>query len=101
MLQPTRTGSKRIYSMSDRTRLKLILRGKRIGLSLEESFEIIQLYRNKPDTTNQLKKLLQVIEKQKELLEDKKQALKAMEQEIQDVEAQAKTALASHTQQDN
>lgn len=93
MLQPERDGQKRIYSAADRTRLKLILRGKRIGLSLEESFEIIQLYHESPDTRKQLNKLLQAVEKQKETIKQKKAALASMEQEINEVESKCKAAL--------
>jgi DNA-binding transcriptional MerR regulator len=44
LLSPKRNGSQRIYSPSDRTKLKLILRGKRLGFSLDESAEIILMY---------------------------------------------------------
>jgi len=95
MLKPKRDGQKRIYSSADRTRLKLIIRGKRKGLSLDESFDIIQLYKQSPDSSKQLKKLLQAIEKQKEILSKKKLALLSMEEEIQEVENKCKKALAS------
>lgn len=93
MLEPKRNGQRRIYSPADRTRLKLILRGKRIGLSLEQSFELIQLYQQSPDNRKQLNKVLQTIEKQKENIEQRKSALLAMEQEIMAVEAKCRTAL--------
>lgn len=93
MLSPKREGQKRIYSPADRTRLKLILRGKRIGLSLEESFEIIQLYHQSPDSRKQLNKLLQAIEKQREVISQKKSALQAMEKELQEVENKCRNAL--------
>ena len=93
MLKPKREGQKRIYSATDRTRLKLILRGKRIGLSLDESFDIIQLYKQSPDSSKQLKKLLQAIEIQKEVLSKKKTALLAMEAEIEEVELKCRKAL--------
>lgn len=93
MLKPKREGQKRVYSAADRTRLKLILRGKRIGLSLDESFDIIQLYKQSPDSSKQLKKLLQAIEIQKEVLSKKKTALLAMEAEIEEVELKCRKAL--------
>ena len=97
MLKPKRIGQKRIYSPADRTRLKLILRGKRIGLSLDESFNIIELYHQNPDSSKQFKKLLQAIEKQKEILNSKKTALLAMEAEINEVEQKCKEALNALT----
>lgn len=95
MLKPKRDGQKRLYSAADRTRLKLILRGKRIGLSLGESFDIIQLYKHSPDSSKQLKKVLQSIEIQKENLSKKKAALLAMEAEIEEVELKCRKALQS------
>ncbi len=44
LLAPTRNGRNRVYSKRDRTRLKLVLRGKRLGFSLDETREIIDLY---------------------------------------------------------
>ncbi|MBT3425869.1 MAG: MerR family DNA-binding transcriptional regulator, partial [Gammaproteobacteria bacterium] len=44
LLNPTRNGQTRVYNGSDRVRLELILRGKRLGFSLEESCDIINMY---------------------------------------------------------
>src|SRR5690606_20103082 len=95
LLKPLREGQKRIYSPADRTRLKLILRGKRIGLSLDESFEIIQLYHQNPDSSAQLNKLLAAIQLQKQELKKRKKALQDMEKEIKDVEDKCLAALKS------
>lgn len=60
LLQPDRTGvggRVRIYSARDRTRLRLTLRAKRLGLSLTEAKEIIDLYDSPRDTGVQLKKI--------------------------------------------
>lgn len=62
-ITPTRQGTKRIFSSADRVRLKLILRGKRLGLSLEDSVSIVNLYDpidgNQQQTTELLKQLEQ------------------------------------------
>ena len=50
LLSPTRAGQNRIYSAADRTRLILILRGKKLGLSLEQSADLIAMY--DPDSNN-------------------------------------------------
>ena len=55
-IQPRRDGQRRIYSASDRTRIRLILRGKRIGMSLAECMEIIDMYR--PGDSDEAKKTL-------------------------------------------
>ena len=51
LLSPTRSGQNRIYSAADRTRLRLILRGKALGFTLEESAEIISMY--DPSSSNE------------------------------------------------
>ena len=64
LLQPERTGPggrNRVYSPRDRTRLRLTLRAKRLGLSLSEAKEIIDMYDSPRDTGMQLKKFLQVL----------------------------------------
>jgi len=64
LLQPTRTGAggrNRVYSVRDRTRLKLTLRAKRIGLSLQEAREILDIYETPRDTLPQLQQFLRVL----------------------------------------
>jgi DNA-binding transcriptional MerR regulator len=62
ILSPSRRGTTRLYSERDRTRLKLTLRGKRLGLKLEECREIIDMYDpNQPDDSLQLLKLCEKI----------------------------------------
>ena len=71
LLQPQRCGPggrSRVYSGRDRTRLKLTLRAKRLGLSLTEAKEIIEMYDSPRDTGAQLQKFLLVLgEHQKQL----------------------------------
>jgi Predicted transcriptional regulators len=70
LLKPRREGQTRWYSPADRTRLRLILRGKRLGLSLEESADIINLYDPATGNKRQIKALLNRIrDKRQELLE--------------------------------
>jgi DNA-binding transcriptional MerR regulator len=65
LLCPARRGKARIYSPADRTRLKLILRGKRLGISLEDSREIIDMYEPGKTNLDQLKKLIDAIQQQR------------------------------------
>jgi DNA-binding transcriptional MerR regulator len=71
LLQPTRSGPgerTRVYSVRDRTRLKLTLRAKRLGLSLTEAKDLINMYDSPGDTVPQLEKFLVVIaEHQKQI----------------------------------
>ena len=61
LLAPKRDGQKRIYSQRDYVTLKLILRGKRLGWSLAESRELIQMYNPKGDNQSQYSKVLEKI----------------------------------------
>ena len=65
LLSPARSGQTRIYTQADRTRLRLILRGKRLGLSLEDSREIIDMYEPGKTNVDQLKKLIDAIQLQR------------------------------------
>lgn len=65
LLSPQRRGQARIYNAADRTRLRLILRGKRLGLSLEDSREIIDMYEPGKSNKKQLKKLIDAIQSQR------------------------------------
>ena len=72
LLSPRREGQKRIYSPADRVRIRLILRGKRIGMSLKESAEVIDMY-NPGDNNDQLHALLANLdERQDRLLQQKR-----------------------------
>tara|TARA_B110000027_G_C15992535_1_gene243819 strand:- start:355 stop:735 length:381 start_codon:yes stop_codon:yes gene_type:complete len=65
LLSPARRGQTRVYSSADRIRLKLILRGKRLGLSLDDSRDIIDMYEPGKTNVDQLKKLFDAIQAQR------------------------------------
>jgi DNA-binding transcriptional MerR regulator len=75
-LKPAREGTRRIYSQSDRTKLRLILRGKRLGLSLNESAEIVLMYGSARNNRKQLEKLIARIR-------DKQVELKSQQQDLE------------------
>ena len=69
LLSPTREGQNRIYAARDRTRLKLIQRGKRLGLSLKEIGKLLNLYNAPEGEAGQLRRLIEKIrERRSELL---------------------------------
>lgn len=74
-IQPRRDGQRRIYSASDRTRIRLILRGKRIGMSLTECMEIIDMYRPGDSDEAQLDSLLSRVRERRESLEQQRRDL--------------------------
>ncbi len=82
LLSPAREGQRRIYSLRDRTRLKLTLRGKRLGLSLSEIREIVDMYEPGRDERPQLEKFLAVLEAHKRQLEQQREDIEAQLSEI-------------------
>ena len=97
LLQPQREGPggrNRIYSPRDRTRLKLTLRAKRLGLSLTEAKEIIDTYESPRDTVPQLKKFLVILEGHKRQIEEQMADLQANLEEIKAHEKEARSLLA-------
>ena len=93
LLKPQREGSRRIYSTADRTRLRLILRGKRLGLSLEESAEIIRMYGTPGNNRRQLETLQRRIQERREVLLRQQRDLQAMLRELEDAEGKCQAAL--------
>lgn len=96
LLQPERTGSagrNRVYSPRDRTRLRLTLRAKRLGLSLTEAKEIIDLYDSPRDTGVQLRKFLDVLALHRKQLEAQLGDLQANLEEVREHEKDARTLL--------
>lgn len=97
LLQPERSGPggrNRVYSGRDRTRLKLTLRAKRLGLSLTEAKEIIDMYDSPRDTAAQLEKFLQVLSKHQQQLEAQMMDLQANMDELKVHQREAKALLA-------
>ena len=96
LLQPERSGPGgriRVYSGRDRTRLKLTLRAKRLGLSLTEAKDIIDMYDSPRDTGAQLRKFLGVLGQHRAQVEMQLADLQANLEEIKAQQREAKTLL--------
>ena len=93
LLAPRRVGMQRIYSKRDRTRLKLTLRGKRLGLSLAEIRELLDMYDTAPEST-QLTRLLEVLAKRRAKLEQQREDIEAVLAEVDALECQCRSLLA-------
>ena len=96
LLQPVRAGPggrNRIYSARDRTRLKLTLRAKRLGLSLTEAKDIIDSYDSPRDTVPQLKKFLAVLAGHRQQLESQMTDLQANLEELKAHEKETRALL--------
>lgn len=93
LLNPFRQKQTRTYSNADRTRLKLILRGKRLGLSLDETAELIKMYDPDTGNTKQTQEMIvKVREKRKQLLDQQKD-LEVMLLDLRDAEEKCVAAL--------
>jgi DNA-binding transcriptional MerR regulator len=93
LLSPRRDGQRRIYTPRDRTRLKLTLRGKRLGLSLSEIRELIDMYEPGRDERPQLKRFLAVLESHKSALLQQRADLEAQLSELQAFEKKVRKRL--------
>ncbi|MEJ2442360.1 MAG: MerR family DNA-binding transcriptional regulator [Exilibacterium sp.] len=93
LLTPRRRGQTRIYSNSDHTKLKLILRGKRLGLSLEESRDIINMYHPGGSNAEQLRTLIDKIHERKDALRQQLRDIETMMQDLQQAEDNCLEAL--------
>ena len=94
LINPERRGQTRIYSAADRIKLKLIIRGKRLGLSLEDSKDIIEMYQPEHDNSPQLIKLINKIRERQVLLKEQLRDVEAMLAELDDAEERCVQALA-------
>ncbi len=97
LLQPLREGPggrNRVYSSRDRTRLKLTLRAKRLGLSLTEAKDLIDMYDSPRDTGPQLRKFLTVLADHRQHVEEQMADLQANLDEIKAHEKEAKALLS-------
>jgi len=97
LLQPERSGPggrNRIYSGRDRARLKLTLRAKRLGLSLTDAKDIIDMYDSPRDTAAQLEKFLQVLAQHQQQLEAQMTDLQANMDELKVHQREARSLLA-------
>ncbi|MES9937484.1 MAG: MerR family DNA-binding transcriptional regulator [Sedimenticola sp.] len=93
LIAPKRKGRSRIYSERDRVRLKLILRGKRLGFSLSEIHELFELYDTDPGKKGQLQYLLEKIKEHRAMLEQQMQDIEVVLDEMKGLEKEARKAL--------
>jgi DNA-binding transcriptional MerR regulator len=100
LLSPQRRGQARVFSARDRVRLKLALRGKRLGFGLQEIKELFDLYDLSRDERHQLEAFLVKLEKHKALLEQQREDVEIMLQEVNFFAAQCRRLLARQRERD-
>jgi DNA-binding transcriptional MerR regulator len=96
ILAPVRAGSgglRRVYSSRDRTRLKLTLRGKRLGLSLSQIRELIDMYESPKDAAAQARRFLKVLQQHRAALEQQREDIEVTLAEIARHEADCRRLL--------
>ncbi|MGZ8263288.1 MAG: MerR family transcriptional regulator [Burkholderiales bacterium] len=94
LLNPARQGLARVFSARDRVRLKLALRGKRLGFTLHEIKELFNLYDLAKDERRQLQAFLEKLEKRKALLERQREDIEVMLQEVEFFAVQSRRLLS-------
>ena len=93
LLKPERKGRTRIYLPGDRTRLKLTLRGKRLGFSLAEIRDMFDLYESSRDEKPQLSRFLALLAQRRAQLEQQREDIEAVHAEIYAYERQCRVRL--------
>ncbi len=93
LLEPRREGLRRVYTERERVRLLLIVRGKRLGFSLRECQEVIDMYGAEPTEGAQLRRLIETIRQRRRVLQDRLNDLRMTLRELDEVEAQAQRLL--------
>ena len=101
LLKPERNGSNRLYSSADRVKLKLILRGKRLGFTLTESRDIIEMYDPSQGNSEQLRKMIGVIRDKRSHLEQQLHDLEGMMLDLRDSEEKCLLALKENNKETN
>jgi DNA-binding transcriptional MerR regulator len=96
LISPKREGAggrTRVYSARERTRLKLTLRGKRLGLTLSEIKDLVDMYESPKDTAAQLQRFMDVLAQHREMLEQQREDIEITLEEISGHEAECKRLL--------
>jgi len=95
LIHPTRKGQTRIYNQRDKVRLKLILRGKRLGFSLAETGRLFELYDADKSSITQLNTIMDLIAQKRTDLSQQLEDIKAVLVELNGLESNCKDALAN------
>ena len=92
---PTREGQKRVFTPADRVRIKLILRGKRIGMTLQECVDVIDMYDPEHNNAEQLHSLINKVKERREQMLQQKRDIDDMLTGLDEVQSLCEQSLAS------
>ncbi len=95
LLKPARRGQQRVYSRADRTRLKLVLRGKRLGWPLDDIREMIHMYDAPGGEEKQLRVMIDKIKTSRETLLRQQEDITLALSEFDDIQLRCETQLSS------
>jgi len=98
LLSPLREGINRVFTQRDRVRLKLALRGKRLGFTLGEIRELFELYDVSRDEKRQLEAFLERLERRRALLIQQREDIEVMLNEIEFFAGQCRRLLKKDTE---
>lgn len=93
LLEPSRRGRNRVYTPRDRTRLKLTLRGKRLGLALQEIKQLVDMYDSQASAAPQLRAFLTILAQHRDQLEQQRHDIEVTLAEIQQHEKRCRVLL--------
>jgi len=93
LLSPQRRGQKRVYGPRERVRLRLILRGKRLGFSIAEIREILDMYESEPGEAGQLRHLVAKIAERRAALQRQRADIDQTLADMAEIEARCEQAL--------
>lgn len=93
LISPRRAGRKRLYSPADRVRIKLILRGKRIGMTLQDSVDLIDMYDPAQNNKQQLQSLIATVSERRTALLLQQKDIHEMLASLDEVQALCEQAL--------
>ena len=93
LLEPQRQGRQRVYTSRDRVRLKLILRGKRLGFSLSEIGDIIDMYDSEPGEVGQLQYFIEKISVRRKTLKQQRDDIDVTLKELDSIEKQCRKSM--------
>ena len=94
LISPQRIGTTRVYSKRDMGRMQLILRGKRLGFSIREIREFLDLYEVDPEQQVQMEQLLKRVRAKRGELRRQRRAIDETLRELGEIESQAAEFLA-------
>jgi len=93
LVHPQREGQKRLYSPADRVRIKLILRGKRIGMTLQECVDLIDMYEPRRNNARQLHSLISAVTERRATLQQRRKDIDDMLAGLDEVQELCEQAL--------